>query len=292
MGQDASILKNANVTAGGDINLTLTVQRSRRSIPEKTAKGFAIPYEKHQTSPITRIQFSLNDKMAQGLISAGFQKMETDSEVRLIADNLQFWCHRGSSDYDVPIEGIYVSTDPEDGAEKFTSGWEKLGCDLKGKTGGGRIFLLVKREKTTYICDLQANADFKGDQGFFQQGYIRVDEDTNTGAGGSSIFIWYRQTTNTQGAITHLQISTSDEEAESLQSQGYKRVDQDLNQGTGGNQVFLWLKKKDGGKPIQDIMMVTDTAVADVYEKAGAQVIKKNLNTGNNGSPIYLCYYQ
>ena len=126
----------------------------------------------------------------------------------------------------------------------------------------------------------------------YKKGYIRVDEDTNRDAGGTYVFIWYRQTTDPKRALTDLNISTNDLEYQSLQQQGYTSVSVNLNEGTGGNQVYLWYKKDGVTKPIQAMSLLLNPAAVAVYEKAGVSVIERNINTGTYGNTEYLCFYQ
>ena len=127
---------------------------------------------------------------------------------------------------------------------------------------------------------------------------VGMDVDTRAyftsvrGAGGAYGFIWYRQTTNPERALTHLQISTTDAEYQEFQQQNYQSVSVDLNEGTGGHQVYLWHKKEPCKNPIKAITLLLHRAAVAAYEKAGVTVIQGDLNTGNSGILEYLCLYK
>lgn len=147
---------------------------------------------------------------------------------------MEFSCgsSKGSSSYNIPIMNLKVTIEPEDEAQPFRAGWERLACDLSQGTGQKWIYLWVKREEPTYICEICITDDFASHASLFQDGFIRVDEDTNRRAGGPYIYIWYRQTTDAEQAFNDLQISTNDQEFKSFQKQQYDQVDGDLNKGT------------------------------------------------------------
>lgn len=240
--------------------------------------------------PITRLQVTFNDDMAVGLIKAGYTKIDKDLNAGAGGDYIYLWYFRGQTEYDTPIVDIDVTTYAENDSQKFGYDWERLACDLNRKAGGNWIYTWVKREKQTYICDVNATASYGSDADLLQAGYIRVDEDTNRGAGGAFVFIWYRQTTDPKRALKDLQISTTDTQYQQLQQQNYNSVSVNLNEGTNGHPVYLWFKQE-GSRPIKAITMLVSAAV-EVYEKAGVNVIKRDLNTGNTGATEYLCYNQ
>lgn len=171
----------------------------------------------------------------------------------------------------------------------FAFGWERLACDLNRKARGKWIYLWVKRERPTYICDIAANADYDGDADYFRNGYIRVDEDTNRGAGGSFVFIWYRQTNNSQRAITDLQISINDIEKMLFPYMGFTRVTTDLSKGAGGSYVYLWYNKG-SSRPIRAVSVIVNTAAVEAYSNPRVFIRQKNLNSGNEGNTLYLTF--
>ncbi|GLD59563.1 uncharacterized protein AKAME5_001155400 [Lates japonicus] len=230
--------------------------------------------------------------MAAGLINAGYTKIPKDLNAGAKGDYIYLWYFRGNTEYDTPIVDIDVTTDAESEADKFSVGWERLACDLNRKANGNWIHTWVKRQSQTYVCDVTATDSYGADTDWFQRGYIRLDEDTNRDAEGAFVFIWYRQTTDSQRALSALQISTNDSERQALQQQNYQPVSINLNEGTGGNHVYLWYKREKLEKPIKAVTLLFNTGAVPVYERAGINVIKRNLNTGNKGFTEYLCVYQ
>lgn len=193
--------------------------------------------------PITRIQLSFNDVMAKGLMEAGFQKIDKNLNAGAGGNNIYLWYYKGSSEYDIPIVNLELTTKAEDEPHMFKEGWKKLSCNLNRQNDGDHIYLWVKKQKTTYICDIDATTGFGEDVKMFNDGYIRVDEDTNRGVGGLYIFIWYRQTTDPKKTITQLGISTYDAEQKQFQDENYVSVIEDLNQKTGGNACSCGTRK-------------------------------------------------
>lgn len=145
-----------------------------------------------------------------------------------------------------------------------------------------------------YICEVIATDSFTSDTDYLKAGYIRVDEDTNRGAGGNFVFIWYRQTTDPQRALTDLKVSINDEEYQRYQQENYTPVSVNLNQGTQGSKVYLWYKTEVGEDPIKTIILLLECKKSTVrrFERAGITVIEKDLNDGNQGHCEYLCVYQ
>lgn len=189
---------------------------------------------------------------------------------------------------------IDVTEDTNIEAQQFKD-WERLACDLNRNARGNLIYLFVKREKQTYISEIKATIDCSGDGDNFNNGYIRVDENTNRGAKERSspaptIFLWYRLSTYPKDAFRDLQVSINQSEYEEYQKAGYQRVNQDLNEGTSGNKVNLWYKKDSSKNPIKAVTVITNQEAVEPYQSAEVNVIQKSLNSGNNGVPIYVCY--
>ncbi|KAM9738176.1 uncharacterized protein ACNS7B_013607 [Menidia menidia] len=249
-------------------------------------------YSTGSGSPITRIQISYSVDMSASLERAGYIKVDKDLNAGTGGDAIYLWYYKGSSEYDIPIVDLFVSSEPQEESQLFLFSWERLACNLNRRSSGLRIYLWVRKEKTAYISDITATADFQGDDELIKSGYVRLDENTNRGAGGKRVFIWYRQTTDSNRALTDLQISTSRHESEELARKHYKQVDQDLNEGAGGVKVFLWFKKQAGSDPIKTATLVIGRIYVLPYERAGVQAIEKSLNSGNDGAQVYLCFYQ
>ncbi|XP_041830200.1 uncharacterized protein LOC121632622 [Melanotaenia boesemani] len=250
-------------------------------------------YKEGNCSPITRIQFSFNTEMSEGLNTAGYHKVDKNLNAGACGNEIYLWYYKGSSVYDIPIVKVDVSTDDE--AQKFKFGWERTACDLNRNAGKQWIYLWLQREKQVYVCDITANNSSAGDQEYFENGYIRVDENTNRGAGGASVFIWYRLTTDPKGGLTDLQISTNDKEYENLQNGNYQPVNQDLNKGTKGKDVFLWYKKAHCDSPIKTITVIFNKELVEPFQHAGVHVIDKSLNSGNGcgcwpATQMFLCF--
>lgn len=246
-------------------------------------------YKTGNCAAITRIQFSFNKEMAKGLISDGFHKIEKNLNSGAGGDEIYLWYKKGTTDYDVPIQKLDVTTKWLDEAQKLKHGWEKLAFDLNHGAGGKPVYLWVKREKPTYICDIDASTASDGDADFFSKGYIRMDENNK----GGKLFIWYRQTTDPERAIKDLEISISQDEYDSFQNQGYEPVNQDLQEGSQSNQVFLWYKKDDCCKsPIKIITLISKNAKG-VYQDVGMEVIEKPFIRGSCAcDSSYLCFLQ
>ncbi|XP_072242969.1 uncharacterized protein [Leuresthes tenuis] len=251
-------------------------------------------YKRGSGAGITKIQVSYNDDMVGSMLTNRYMKVDGDLNAGTGGDSIYLWYAGGSSEYDIPIVDLFVSTEPQGESQLFQFGWERLSCNLNRKSSGSRIYLWVRKEKPAYICDITATADFQGDFQLIMQGYIRVDENINRGAGGKRVFLWYRQHPDSQKALTDLQITTTSCEMEKWQRKHYERVDQDLNAGTTGPPVYLFYSKNQSksNPPIKNATLVIGKGYSLPYERAGVQVIDKNLNTGNDGATEFLCYYQ
>ncbi|XP_016334216.1 uncharacterized protein LOC107682515, partial [Sinocyclocheilus anshuiensis] len=188
--------------------------------------------------PVTRIQFSFNENMKPGLADAGYELVNRDLNAGVRGDHVFLWYFYGSTEYDIPIVNLQVTTDAKEEPALLQDGWERLGCDLNRNAGGNFIYLWVKREKPSYICEITASVDFSSDKLLFQMGYTRVDEHTNRGACGNPVFLWYRRTTDKSKALTALNISTSLQEVSKLQAEGFKKLSVNLNKGTSGKDVY------------------------------------------------------
>ena len=238
-------------------------------------------------SPITKIQISSQDEMCAGLENAEYIKVNKS----LTPKPVFLWYFRGSSEYDTPIIELQVSTDATDEASKMKLGLQRAGCNLS-RTNGTWVYLWVKRKQQTYICDVTATNSFGSDKDLFQAGYIRIDETTNTLPCGkrSTNFLWYRQTTDAKRALTDLKISSNQEEYNQWQQQEYTPVGVNLNKGTGGNAVYQWYKNDKDNPPVITMVLLQTKAPTQPYQNAGANVIKDDINRGNNGPERFLCF--
>ncbi|XP_061592963.1 uncharacterized protein LOC133457676 [Cololabis saira] len=249
-------------------------------------------YKRGSSPGITRVQLSLYDAMTKGLKQAGYQMIDKDLNSRSGGTAIYLWYCCDSTGFDAPIVDFFLSTEPQEEAQLFRLGWERLACNLNRKSSGSRIYLWVKRERPMYLCDIKATKGFDADAELFNNSYIRIDENTNRGAGGPQVFIWYRQKADSSKAITDLQVSTNHSEYQRFEHSGYSLVDQDLNVGTGGDQINLWYKRDGHQAPIKTATLIIGRTYLLPYQRAGVKVIDKSLNTGNDGPKHYLSFYQ
>ncbi|XP_029576588.1 uncharacterized protein LOC115166850 [Salmo trutta] len=149
-------------------------------------------YKKGNEEPITIVQFSFTDEMKDGLRSAGYTELPENLNSGAKGNVIQLWYFSGSSPkYDIPIVDLLLTTNVSAEAVQFKYGWERLPCDLNRGNSGDNIYLWVKRESETYICDVAATTLYQEHINLFNEGYIRMDEDLKRGAGGNWIFLWY-----------------------------------------------------------------------------------------------------
>ncbi|KAL1277974.1 hypothetical protein QQF64_024647 [Cirrhinus molitorella] len=240
--------------------------------------------------PITRIQFSFNDKMKSGLADAGYELVDKDLNAGAGKSPIFLWYFYGSTESDIPIENLEVSKDANEEPALLKDGWERLGCDLNRRVGGNFIYLWVKREKPSYICEIAATVDFSSDKQKFDLGFTRVDENTNRGAGGNSVFLWYRRSTDKSKALTALNASINFQENVRLQNEDFKKLSVNLNSGTTGNDVYAWYLTEGCESQIRNMVLLINPAAWTIYQKAGINFVDKNLNEGNKGMKMYLAY--
>ncbi|XP_071256454.1 uncharacterized protein [Salvelinus alpinus] len=247
-------------------------------------------FKKGNGKPITRVQFSFSGAMKEDLKKAGFTELPENLNSGTQGDVIQLWYFRGESPkYDIPIEGLFLTTNENEEAHQLKLGWERLPCSLNRGNPGAFITLWVKRKSQTYICDVAATTSFHEHMNLFKEGYIRLDEDLNRGSGGKPIFFWYRQSTSTGGGITEMNASIKHEQDSILEKRGFTMMDVNLNAGTNGLSVYVWIKK-DGSLPIKALTVTSNPDVIGPYDEVGLILIDKNLNAGNNGMPLYLWY--
>ncbi|XP_034547574.1 uncharacterized protein LOC117818693 [Notolabrus celidotus] len=242
---------------------------------------------KNGNKSITRIQLTHMEDMQGGLNTANYTKIEKNLNPDKAGKPINLWSFQGPLLSDIPIVEIDVTADPHNEASKFRDGWERMACDLTRVSTGKRVYLWMKRERPTYICEVQATDSFVNDTSLFQNGFIRMDENTNRGTGGAYVFLWYRHTTGYKEAIKDLQVSIKKEEYDSFEQSSFERVTLDLNKGTGADPAYLWFKKE-GSDPVQTLSVIIDPNAVALYEAAKVQVIKKNVGKSFNN----LCFYR
>ncbi len=241
--------------------------------------------------PVTRIQFSFNDNMKSGLADAAYEHVNRDLNAGARGDHIFLWYFYGSTESDIPITSLEISKDAKEEPALLKDGWERLGCDLNRNAAGGNfIYLWVKREKPSYICEITATVDFSSDKQKFDLGFTRVDEDTNRGAGGNKVFLWYRRSTDKSKALTALNVSINFQENVRLQNEDFKKLSVNLNSGTSGNDVYAWYLTEGCEAQIKNIVLLINSNTWTVYQKAGVSFVDKNLNEGNKGMEMYLAY--
>ncbi|KAK7899300.1 hypothetical protein WMY93_020153 [Mugilogobius chulae] len=239
---------------------------------------------------ITRVQVTYKDEMETSMET--FTKIEQNINTGTTGNPIYMWFSRAVGEFDIPIVDVVVTTKTQDEVSLLTtrSVWEKVGCNLNLGAGGNYVYAWMKREKSFYICDVTATKTYDHDQELFSTGYTRVDVSTNLGSLGQvDVFIWYRKTSDQGRALSALNISTTDDQYGGLQRQGYQVVDTNLNENTGGSPVYLWYKSVPGQGTVQGLILLLDWRSVELFEQAGINVIRKNLNAGNDGSMIYLC---
>ncbi|XP_026053557.1 uncharacterized protein LOC113039727 [Carassius auratus] len=242
-------------------------------------------------NPVTRIQFSFNDSMKSGLDDAAYELVDKNLNVGTRGDPIYLWYFYGNGESDIPIVDVKVSKDAEEEPAFLHDGWERLGCDLNRNAGGNFIYLWVKREKPSYICEITATVDSASDKSLFEQGFTRVDEDTNRGAtGATTVFLWYRRLPDVSRTLTALNVSTSSHDETLTSKEGFDKLDVNLNQGTSGKKVFGWYTNKGCEAQIKNMVLLVNPGAWITYQKAGVNFINKNLNEGNNGRKMYLAY--
>ncbi|XP_039541710.1 uncharacterized protein si:dkey-30j10.5 [Pimephales promelas] len=242
--------------------------------------------------PVTRIQFSFVDEMSKGLDSAGYEKIDKNLNAVAGGKPIYLWYFYGNTEFDIPIMDLEVSKDAKEETALLQDGWERLGCELNrgAEKTKNLIYLWVKRVKPSYISEITATSEFTSDKQKFDLGFTRVDEDTNRGAGGNYVYLWYRRTTDKSKALTALNVSTEFQENVRFQNEGFKKLSVNLNAGTTGKDVYAWHLNEGCESQIKAMVLLINCDSCGVYQKAGVSFINKNLNEGNKGQKMYIAY--
>jgi hypothetical protein len=120
-------------------------------------------------------------------------------------------------------------------------------------------------------------------------GYIRLRQDLNEGAGGKYIYICLKKG-GWENAITHLDVISGNNSGVAPPA-GFTKIPQDLNQGSGGKYIYLCYKRQAGMLPITNISLISGSSSSVKNKNAfGYTIINKDLNEGAGGKYIYLCY--
>lgn len=240
--------------------------------------------------PVTRIQFSFNSEMKTGLADAKYEMINKDLNAGVGGDHIFLWYFCGPTQSE-NILRLEVTKSASEEPSLLKDGWERLGCNLNRNAGGNYIYLWVKREKTTYIYEIQATVDYFADKLFFMAGYTRVDENANRNTTGNPVFLWFKNTVNPSQGYSALDVSINPRDESNLLANNFKKIAINLNTGAGGNQVYLWTKNDQcPTKKIQNMQILINPQAWVAYQSTGAIIIDRNLNEGNAGQQMYLAY--
>ncbi|KAL7838979.1 hypothetical protein SRHO_G00256370 [Serrasalmus rhombeus] len=246
-------------------------------------------YKRGSENLITRIQFSFREEMIHGLQNSGFTHIPQRINEGAPDYPIRLWYMRGTTEFDFPIVDLRVTTSLQEEPALFSNNWERLGCDLNRSNNSGHpVYVWVKRRGRTYICDITATIGFAEDVGLFNQGFFRVDEDTNRGlpltnppTNPPSSFIWYRHS-SVQG-ITRVRVSVGDEVID-----GFIRVDKNLN--SESTPVYLCYSNGPH-RPVQYLTVLVSEAARDAYGAPNITVVIVNLNFEIPRSiPLFIAY--
>ncbi|XP_055369335.1 uncharacterized protein LOC129604917 [Betta splendens] len=240
--------------------------------------------EQVSTSAISRIQFSYNDNMAQGLIDAGFSKIEKSLNEGASGDSIYLWYYVGPCSTECPIMEIDLTTGIKSEVAKCLAGWEKMSCNLN--SGESYIHLWGKRFAQMYVSAITVTTTFEEHADLFKKNYNRVDKANNQ----NSVFIWYQLTNDEEDALRDLKVSVNKDEYRSYQAQGYTVVNKDLNVANEDNTINLWYKKDGPENPIKTVFVLTNKAAVEAFKEIGVNVIEKNLTGGKEGAIEYLYF--
>jgi len=114
-------------------------------------------------------------------------------------------------------------------------------------------------------------------------GYVKINKDLNTGAGGDYIYVCYKK--GAGAPITGLYVTLNSGSPPS--NPKYTKIDVDLNAGADGDFIYLWTTKDPDCAAVKDIIVQFG---AGVTPPAGYTKIDVDLNRGARGEFIYLSY--
>lgn len=131
------------------------------------------------------------------------------------------------------------------------------------------------------------------------EGFTRVNQDLNQGAGGEYIYLCYKEAYTVGPFITDITFVVGDSPGVAAPA-GYTKIDVDLNKGARGKYIYLCFCRGEG-PPIQTPLkfIVDDTSLPAITavplpapdQPATGQysMIAQDLNQGAGGKYIYLC---
>lgn len=259
----------------------------------QAANNVFLWFQKGDKLPVTRVQVSFSQEMEVGLEKSQFIKIPKDLNTGTTGEPLYMWYSRTTGSHDVPIVDVNVTVSASSEANRLTARgvWEEVSCNLNLGNGGNFVYAWVKRDKPIYICDITATNTYDQDRNLLSSGYTRVDVNTNLGAdGGAEVFIWYRKTTDETNSLSDLNISINQTQYAEIQGESFEVVNINLNENTSGSAVYLWYKKEADLGKVRGMVLLLNKNAVKTYKDAGIKVIERNLNTGNRGEMIYMCY--
>lgn len=116
------------------------------------------------------------------------------------------------------------------------------------------------------------------------EGWIRIEEDLNAGAGGAYLYFAY-EVDGPREPLGHIYFAIGRDRPA---PPGYEKIDVDLNKGAGGEYIYATFRRR-GRRGIEDLAVVSSDD-PDVAPPEGFTRIDLDLNKGAGGKYIYLCY--
>ncbi|XP_076013543.1 uncharacterized protein LOC143006090 [Genypterus blacodes] len=104
-----------------------------------------------------------------------------------------------------------------------------------------RLTFTVSRRVSTmgkYITELKVSTNQSEEEKLSAGGFQKINVDLNKGAGGNSIYLWYKK--GDCGAITRIQTTFIQGMDVGLIREGYTKIAKNLNAGAGGDDIYLW----------------------------------------------------
>ncbi len=178
--------------------------------------------------------------------------------------------------------------------DKFISTW-KAGGNTFDDTKAKQIFANSMQHELQVFSALYHPAEdmvvdllvIQGDSESIAspEGYIKIPQDTNEGAGGKYSYICYKKGP-IQESITDIYLAVGSSPSVYVPD-GYTKIDKDLNKGAGGKYIYLCYRRVDN-TPIMDIILIKGTN-PNIAPPAGYERLAHDLNQGAGGKYIYVC---
>lgn len=141
---------------------------------------------------------------------------------------------------------------------------------------------------TEYITDIVVLSEKKSSVSV-PNGYTKLSQDLNQGAGGNYIYICFKKEPYRKDllVITDIKASTS------KSIEGYSVIDKDLNKGAGGKYIYLHIKKEkfteENKETLSAVTDITTVVGKNADAPSGFVKLYQDLNEGAGGKYIYLC---